>query len=347
MRNPHPHILTGHSPAAGAGRFTPQQLGGSKPHILSLSESRKQHRHDMPYPLQPQLRTGFNSQPPQIGSSNASSLLLNRLPLQEPKGQSHHSSILRSLPDSQHSAYHHNLNSSDVPLRHQRPLAHYQNRQSRLYHEQRIATDQLRSDREKMHLNAILMERAEEEEKRHRAQELLYHVDGMAPEAHTSPTASSTSVEELKQRLLVAARALGAAQCNGLGTTTTEGFGGMLHGESTCMMRGGAATQESLNAMMHGGGMGQLGAGSSAPIAHHQLHNRTLSSHQPPQQRVNFPTLMSVLEQTQKVAAAAHEQSAILQKFAQDLEQNNGMVGGGNGNGGPWRYENSPAYFRN
>jgi len=357
MRNPHSHILAGPSPAAAAGRFTPQPLGANKSHLQLLSEARKQQQqqHNMQYPFSSQLRGGYNSHPSQTGNSNMSSLIPSRLPGQELTGPSHHSSLLRSMPEAHHSAYHHSLNSPELPQRHQRPSTHYQDRQSRLFHEQRFAAEQIRSDREKMHINAILRERAEEEDQRHRAQavmsaqELLYQVDGMVPEAQAASPSGSTSVEELKHRLLVAARALEVAQQpgNGAGPTSPESLGGMVHGGGPGLMRRGAAARESLSAMMHGGGMGQMSGGPSAPSAPHQLHHRT-TPHQTQSQRVNFPALMSVLEQTQKVAAAAHEQSAILQKFAQDLNGDaaagGGGAPGGSGNGAGWRFGNNSSF---
>merc|ERR1712238_448468 len=125
-------------------------------------------------------------------------------------------SLLSSIPEAHHPAYHHHLSSPELPTRHQRQPPHYNDRQSALYQEQRIAAEQqIRSEREKMHLNALLRERAavKKEEQRYKAQavmsaqELLYQVNGMVPESQNAINTASTSVEELKHRLLVAARA--------------------------------------------------------------------------------------------------------------------------------------------
>jgi len=186
-----------------------------------------------------------------------------------------------------------------------------------------------------MHLNALLRERAavKKEEQRYKAQavmsaqELLYQVNGMVPESQNAINTASTSVEELKHRLLVAARALEGTQQPGDGgvPAAPESLGGMMH-------RG-----------VRGGGNLMRG-GVSAPPPPHQSQHRPM---QPQQGRVNIPTLMSVLEQTQKVAAAAHEQSAILQRFAQDLNVPN--VGGdtsASGGGGGRSYGNGSSFAR-
>jgi len=347
---PHSHILTGNSSIAAASRFIPQTLDANKSHLMALNEARQQQQHAMQYPFtsqhSSQIQGGYNTHASQTGGSNTSPLLLNRLPVQDPAVSNHHTSLLRSMPDVHHAAYHHHLNSPELNARNQRQQAHYPDRQSVLYHEQRlVAEQQLRAEHEKMQINAILRERAavEKEEQRQQAQhaymsaqDLLYQVNGMAPEAQKVPS-TSTSVEELKHRLLVAARALGGGQQpgNGAGGPTPESMGSMLHGgvgTGTGLMRGGASAPESLGGMMHGGlgaGIGLMRGGASVPPPTHQSQLHQMQSQQ--QQRVNFPALMSVLEQTQKVAAAAHEQSAMLQRFAQDL---NGDSGGNAGAGG-------------
>merc|ERR1712038_728277 len=68
---------------------------------------------------------------------------------------------------------------------------------------------------------------------------------------------------------------------------------------------------------------GPYGAGS---VESKTVPEEELTADSIPQNHVDLPALMSVLDQTHKVTAAAHEQSAILQKFAQDLGGNSGVA---------------------
>lgn len=158
------------------------------------------------------------------------------------------------------------------------------------------------------------------------AQELLYQVNGMVPDTQNTAATASTSVEELKHRLLVAARALEGAQqpSDGGGTAGNESLGGMMHGGVR-------------------GGVGLMRNGASAPLPPQQMQHRPMQAQQ---RRVNIPTLMSVLEQTQKVAAAAHEQSAILQRFAQDLNVPNSGGDTSSNVSGPGSYGSGSTYAR-
>merc|ERR1712038_421497 len=68
---------------------------------------------------------------------------------------------------------------------------------------------------------------------------------------------------------------------------------------------------------------GPYGAGS---VESKTVPEEELTADSIPQNHVDLPALMSVLDQTHKVAAHAHVQSAILQKFAQDLGGNSGVA---------------------
>jgi len=315
MRNPHSLIATDPPSATVADRLTPQPLRSNNLHLRMLPDVGQQQQHRMQYPFPSQqtrqIRRDYEGH--SLKSATASSLLLNHLPMQDQGILNRHDNVAKSIPDSHLATYNRSLTSSDLSPVH-RSLPLYLSDQQRLDNERRIAAEQhIRSHRESTYINAIMKERMalEREEQRYRAQatmsaqaqELLSRV----PEVQKS---RSTSVEELKHRLLVAARSLGGnpqpvSRDNAL--FASDPLSGLMNGGE-----GGGGS----------GGEFMRFAATASPHDYQSQHH----SMQSQQQRVNLPALMSVLEQTQKVAAVAHEQSAMLQRFAQDLKDDSAVV---------------------
>lgn len=117
---------------------------------------------------------------------------------------------------------------------------------------------------------------------------------------------SPQALDDLKHRLLAAARALDSPQPNsgmrrsnpGMSHSTSSVLGGMMH------------QQDIMRPSLH------------YPRNEMPRRNATTAS------GVNASTLMTALEQTQKVAAAAQEQSAILQRFAEEMNLTSQSGGG-------------------
>jgi len=309
MRNS--HLATDSPPGSGSDRLT-KPIGSSNLHLRMLPDVGQHQQHRMQYPMQShharQIRRGYDGQ--LLKPANASSLPMNRLPMQDQGISSRQNNVMKSMPDT----YNHSLSPSDLNPMHRSLPSYLSDQQRVLEDERRMAAEQhLRSQRESAYINAIMNERMalEKEEQRYRvqatmsaqAQELLNRV----PEAQNS---RSASVEELKHRLLVAARSLGDDHqpVNRANAFASDPMGGMMHAGE-----GGV-----------GGGGNEFMRFAASPHHYQSPHHSMQSAQQ--QQRVNLPALMNVLEQTQKVAAAAHEQSAILQRFAQDLKDDSAVV---------------------
>jgi len=321
-RNPHSLIGTDSPSATAANRLTAQH-GSNNLHFRMLSDvgQHQQHRMQTHYPLQ-------SHQARQIRRGYESNVLLNHLPMQDQGVSRRHNNVIKTVPDT----YNRSLTSSDLSPIHRSLPSYFSDQHRVLEDERRIAAEQhVRSQRENAYLNAIVKERMalEKEEQRYRAQATMstqaQELLNRAPEGQES---RSDSVEALKHRLMVAARSLGD--------------------DHQPVSRANAFASDPLNALMHGGAgaVDSEGGGGGkfmrfAPTAsphHYQTQHQPMQSQQ---QRVNLPALMSVLEQTQKVAAAAHEQSAMLQRFAQNLREDSSV---GDARGGRDSYGNNPNF---
>jgi len=297
IRSKLPHELDCVGATSFRSQFSPSSAlydsnAGSTGHASMSEFSQVKQPHIMRYPsLSPQSQFAVaGGRIPSVSNISDSSLLLNHLPVQEAACTSHRNNLLRTMSDH---TYQHQYQLN--PRRNLPPSSvspYYPNRQNALNFAAKLHTEceEMRLTSTFLHHRAPFLN----EEQRQKtaavisAQDLLYEVNGILPDSVKAATAGSsvTSVEELKHRLLLAARALetpiratNADTINGI----NDEFGGDLH---------------------------KLSSDSNAAS-----HQRVSSHHE-----VNVPVLMSVLEQTQKVAAVAQEQSLILQKFAQNFE---------------------------